>query len=80
MVFFVFFVFLVNLVGGGLDQERNTRPWYLAECDIWYIWYIWFDPEIWFLGVDAPFSWPQNAVSLIGRAGKRSPGKTYKLM
>ena len=24
--------------------------------------------------------WPQNAVSLIGRAGKLSPGKTYKLM
>ena len=24
--------------------------------------------------------WPQNAVSLIGRAGELSPGKTYKLM
>ena len=24
--------------------------------------------------------WPQNAVSLVGRAGARSPGKTYKLM
>ena len=24
--------------------------------------------------------WPQNAVSLVGRAGALSPGKTYKLM
>ena len=24
--------------------------------------------------------WPQNAVSLVGRAGGLSPGKTYKLM
>ena len=24
--------------------------------------------------------WPQNAVSLVGRAGELSPGKTYKLM
>ena len=24
--------------------------------------------------------WPQNAVSLVGRAGTLSPGKTYKLM
>ena len=24
--------------------------------------------------------WPQNAVSLLGRAGALSPGKTYKLM
>ena len=25
-------------------------------------------------------TWPQNAVSLVGRAGALSPGKTYKLM
>ena len=24
--------------------------------------------------------WPQNAVSLVGRAGALSPGRTYKLM
>ena len=24
--------------------------------------------------------WPQNAVSLVGRAGELSPGKTYKLI
>ena len=24
--------------------------------------------------------WPQNAVSLVGRASALSPGKTYKLM